>query len=212
VLGVEILAQMKRQSTSCQGIKLPQSIEAKISQFADDTTLIYREVDSLRENMDILNKFNEISGLKLNKKKTKAMWIGSAKSNKTKPLGFQPYQEPIKSLGVNLSSNQDWNNNLNFFVKIQKMDAKLNMWQTRDLTLYGRTMLVKSLGISKIVYPASMLSVPETVIKTVQDRIFKFLWKNKGDKVERAVIYQPFSHGGVNFPNVHNVVKSVRLS
>ena len=92
------------------------------------------------------------------------------------------------------------------------MDTKLNMWQTRDLTLYGCTMLVKSLGISKFVYAASMLSVPETVVKTVQDRIFKFLWQNKKDKVKRAVIYQPFSHGGVNFPNVHTVVKSLRLS
>ena len=212
MLGVEILAQMIRQSTSCRGIKLPQSVEAKISQFADDTTLICRDVDALRENMDVLNKFNEISGLKLNKKKTKAMWIGSAKNNKSKPLGFQPYQEPVKTLGVNLSYNRDRNNNLNFFIKIHKMETKLNMWQTRDLTLYGRTMLVKSLGISKFVYAASMLSVPETVVKTVQDRIFKFLWKNKKDKVKRAVIYQPFSHGGVNFPNVHTVVKSLHLS
>ena len=93
------------------------------------------------------------------------------------------------------------------------MDTKLNtccMWQTRDLTLYGWTMLVKSLGISKVVYAASMLSV----VKTVQDRIFNFLWKNKKDKVKRAVMYmyQPFSHGGVNFPNVHTVVKSLCLS
>ena len=212
VLGVEILAQKIRQCTSCQGIKLPQSVEAKISQFADDTTLICRDVNALREYMDVLNKFNDISGLKLNKKKTKAMWIGSAKNNKTKPLGFLPYQEPIKSLGVNLSYDQDRNNNLNFFVKIHKMDTKLNMWQTRDLTLYGRTMLVKSLGISKIVYAASMLRVPETVVKTVQDRIFKFLWKNKKDKVKRVVMYQPFSHGGVNFPNIHTAVKSLRLS
>ena len=57
-----------------------------------------------------------------------------------------------------------------------------------------------------------MLSVPRTVIKTVQDRIFKFLWKNKQDKVKRTVIYQPFSHGGVNFPNVLTAVKSPRLS
>ena len=40
VLGVEILAQKITQSASCQGIKLPQSVEAKINQFADDTTLI----------------------------------------------------------------------------------------------------------------------------------------------------------------------------
>ena len=112
VLGVEILAQKIRQSASCQGIKLPQSVEAKISQFADDTTLICRDENDLGENINVLNKFNDISGLKLNKKKTKAMWIGSAKNDKTKPLGFQPYQEPIKSLGVNLSYNQDRNNSL----------------------------------------------------------------------------------------------------
>ena len=58
-----------RQSASCQGIKLPQSVEAKISQFADDTTLICRDGNPLRENMNVLNKFNDISGLKLNKKK-----------------------------------------------------------------------------------------------------------------------------------------------
>ena len=40
------------------------------------------------------------------------MWIDSAKNNKTKHLSFQPYQEPIKSLGVNLSYNQDRNNSL----------------------------------------------------------------------------------------------------
>ena len=62
-----------------------------------------------------------------------------------------------------------------------------------------------------IVHAASMLSVPRTVIKTVQDKIFKFLWKNKQDKV-KTVIYQPFSHGGVNFPNVLTAVKSLRLS
>ena len=123
VLGVEILAQKIRQSTGYRGIKLPQSVEAKISQFADDTTLICRDVDALKENMKVISEFNAISGLQLNKKKTKAMWIGSAKNNKTKPFGFEFYHEPVKSLGVNLSYDRDKNNNLNFFVKIYKMDT-----------------------------------------------------------------------------------------
>lgn len=68
----------------------------------------------------------------LNKEKTKARWIGSAKNTKTKPLNFQSYQEPVKSLEENLSwlsYNEDRNNNLNFFVKIHKMDIKLHMLQ-----------------------------------------------------------------------------------
>ena len=84
VLGVEILAQKIRQCTSCQGIKLPQSVEAKISQFADDTTLISRGVNALREYMDVLNKFNDISGLKLNKKKLKQCGLVQLKIIKLK--------------------------------------------------------------------------------------------------------------------------------
>ena len=67
------------------------------------------------------------------------MWIGSAKNNKTKPLGF-------KSLGINLSYKHKNKQLLKFLYQNYKMDTKLNTWQTRDLTLFGRTMLVKALG------------------------------------------------------------------
>ena len=80
-----------------------------------------------------------ISGLKVNKKKTKAMCIGLAKNNETKPLGFESYKEPIKSLLINLSYKHENNDNLNFFTKICKMDTKQNIWQSRDLILFGRT-------------------------------------------------------------------------
>ena len=83
------------------------------------------------------------------------MWIGSAKNNETKPRGF-------KSLRINLSNKHKNNDNLNFFIK---MDTELNIRQTRDLTLFGRTKLVKTLGLSKLVYAASMLRVPAMVIK-----------------------------------------------
>ena len=94
--------------------------------------------------MNVINNFSVISGLKLNKRKTKATWTGSAKNTETKPVGFESYKEPTKSLGINLSYKHEKNDNLNFFIKIYKMDTKLNIWQTRDLTLLGRTMLVKT--------------------------------------------------------------------
>ena len=83
VLCVEVLEQKIRQNPEITGIKLPNSIEAKLSQFADDTTLICKDTMSLGESMSVLGSFGEISGLKLNGKKTKAMWIGSLKNNKT---------------------------------------------------------------------------------------------------------------------------------
>ena len=91
------------------------------------------------------------------------------------------------------------------------METKLNVWLSRDLTLMGRTLLVKALGISKIVYSASMLCVPEEVIKRVQEKLFSFLWQNKKDKIKRTVLYQRPCGGGLNFPNVRTTVKALRL-
>ena len=71
---------------------------------------------------------------------------------------------------------------------------------------------MKTLGLSKIVYAASMLRVPEMIIKRVQEKITKFLWINQNDKIKRSVTYQSLSSGGLNFPNFRTVVKSLRLS
>ena len=92
------------------------------------------------------------------------------------------------------------------------METRLNIWLSRDLTLMGRTLLAKTLGISKLVYTASMLTVPQEVIKRVQTKLFNFLLKNKKDKVKREVLFQEMRKGGLNFPNFFITVKALCLS
>ena len=70
-----------------KGIELPNSEEVKLSQIADDTTLICKDTTSLTETIAKLNSFGKILVLKLNNKKAKAMWIGSKnKENKARPF------------------------------------------------------------------------------------------------------------------------------
>ena len=211
VLSVELLALKIRQDQLSRSIPLPDGQNAKISQFADDTTLILEDTISLRKAMNIVNSFGALSGLQLNKKKTKAMWIGSSSKNKSMPLEFECPKEPIKFLSTFLSHDAVSNNKNNFFIKIRKMETKLNIWLSRDLTLFGRTMLAKSLGLSQLVYAASMLSVPEAAIQQTQRKLFAFLWKNKTDKVKRQVLFGPLSKGGLNFPCFRTVIKALRL-
>ena len=88
-------------------------------------------------------------------------------------MGFKCITESIKALGAFLSYDGDKNNEENFFSKIRKMKTKLNILQTRDLSLYGRSMLAK--GVSQLIYAASMLTVPEPVIQKTQAELFAFL-------------------------------------
>ena len=79
ILAVELLALKIHQNRNCEGIYLPNNQEIKISQFADDTTIITNDTDSLKLHLQTIEWFGTISGLQLNKKKTKAMWLGTMK-------------------------------------------------------------------------------------------------------------------------------------
>ena len=51
ILAVELLALKIRQNRNCEGIYLPNNQEVKISQFADDTTIITNNTDSLKSHL-----------------------------------------------------------------------------------------------------------------------------------------------------------------
>jgi len=89
------------------------------------------------------------------------------------------------------------------------METKLNLWQSWDLTLFGRTVVAKSLGLSQLIYTASVLSVPETAIQQTQSKLFAFLWKNKRDKIKLQVLFRPLSKGGLSFPCFRTVIKAL---
>ena len=202
-----------QQNPDCGSLLLPNNQDVKISQFADDTTIITNSTDSLKSHLQMIEWFGTVSGLKLNKKKTKAMRLGTMKHSSSKILDFKSIKDPIKVLGAFLLYNQNKNVEENFSNKIRKMKTKLNLWLSRDLTLYGQSLLAKSLGVSQLVYAVSMFSVPTSIVKSIQTELFSFLWKNKTkNKIKRMVMYQPLAEGGLNFVNFPAVVKSLRLA
>ena len=92
-------------------------------------------------------------------------------------LNFECPKQPINFLGTHLSYNKAQNYHNNFTLKIQKMGTKLNIWLARDLTVFGRTLLAKSLGLSQLVYTAPTNTVPEGTIQQVHLKCFLFYGK-----------------------------------
>ena len=75
------------------------------------------------------------------------------KCNICKILEFKSTREPIKVLGICLSYNQDKNIEENFLSRIRKMKTKLKLWLSRDLTLYGNSLLAES----QLVYQSQLV-------------------------------------------------------
>ena len=166
VLSAEILAAKIRQNNLTKGINL-FGIEAKISQFADDTNL-FSDISSVENAFVTINNFGGISDLQLNVKKTKAVRLGKWSKNRSIPLQLTWTRDPVKILGIHFSYDEKQNNYYNFAIKIQKLQTNLDLWKSRNLTLFGKVLIIKSLGLSQLVYSASNLNVPIDFINDSQ--------------------------------------------
>jgi len=76
-----------RKNKNIKGITIGGQ-EIKISQYADDTTLILDGSSvSFTTALQVLSLFSEISGLHLNNRKTEALWIGAKGRTIRKVMG-----------------------------------------------------------------------------------------------------------------------------
>ena len=45
--------------------------------------------------------------------------------------------------------------------------------------------IIKSLGLSSLIYSMSNVNVPKEIVPVVKDKMFRSLWKNKKDKINK---------------------------
>ena len=95
---------------------------------------------------------------------------------------------------------------------IRKLQTKLDMWSSRDLTIFGRVMILKILGLSPLVYSASNLKVPQGTADLVKTKLFSFLWRNKKDKIKRSGLYQDPDRGGIRMTDINIMFKALKLA
>ena len=219
VISIEILACKIRQCKEISGIKLPLQDyvknEVKISMYADDITVFLTDVNDIKCVLDILRKFSKVSGLKLNSTKTKAMWIGSNKKCKRRPVDLRWKLYPcnnVKALGVNFSSTTPLNEvHQNWDSKVDKINNIIKVWKMRNLTMVGKILITKSLLSSQLTYISSVLTLPEHVIKDINKTLFQFVWGGS-EKVKRKTIINSYECGGLKMLHLPSFLDSLKWS
>ena len=145
--------------------------------YADDMNGILRDVASAKEFLKVVERFGNVSGLKLNREKTEGMWLGRARQCNNKPLGMQWPKRPIRVLGVYVSYDEDECNKINFDERILKCNKVLNEWKSRNLTMLGRIAIVKTFVISQFLFVSAAILVPNYVMKIIDNMITSFIWR-----------------------------------
>jgi len=68
VIGVEILSTAIKRSREIEGIQIDPNNSLKITQYADDTTVFVKDIRSVHKLFDLLQQFENCSGLRINLK------------------------------------------------------------------------------------------------------------------------------------------------
>ncbi len=71
---------------------------------------------------------------------------------------------------------------------LQKNKNRFNLWLMRDLSINGIIILSKTEGLSRLLYPAISLEVPNNIIKEVDKNLFNFVWRNRYHYIKKITL------------------------
>ena len=124
VLTAEALAINIRGNSKIHGLLPPgpTDVEVKLTQFADDTTLLLVDDDSIAEAFRTFDLYEGSSGAKINKHKCKGLWCGSFASRLDRPYGFEWFNDYIPDKVLVDCSRLNWE------TKIKKLNNIIDAW------------------------------------------------------------------------------------
>ena len=89
------------------------------------------------------------------------------------------------------------------------MDKAKDFKRIPDMWLIqGKITILKSLAFSKIIYQTGIVPSPPKFIEHINDLAFKFIWKNKQDKIKRKTLIADYTEGGLKMLDANSFIKA----
>jgi len=146
----------------------------------------------------------------MNKQKSEGTYLGKKKPpNLNNEINWT--ENPVKCLGIYFGKDKQLIEKINWESKLVKLTRKLNSWKARKLTYYGKIVIVKTLGISQILYNANCLHVPNHIVKKVNKQLFTFVWNSGTEKVKRKTTTGNLEQGGLQMVDLEHQIAALKI-
>ena len=138
------------------------------------------------------------------------MWLG--KNRRPQPANLFGINWPLKCVCLGIYFSHDLSTSIkdNFEKKLLSLEKCLNISSSRDLTLYGKINIIKSVALSKKIFVSSVLSVANRFVDQVNELLSNFIWNHKPPKIKRSTMIGKIKHGGLNMPDFEIINKSLK--
>lgn len=209
-LVAEPLGLMIKKNKSIQGIKIEEGKEEKkIFQYADDTTLILKDLESMKEVMRNVERYGKGTGARVNGEKTVYMKFGKV-PNLGGVFNFEEVKE-TKILGVTLGKDEKGARERMFEKLLGEMERRLIFWRGRFLSLKGKILVVNALMLSKMWYILMVSAMPRWVEVRIKRCVLDFIWEKKPPRVAYNTLIGQADKGGMGLSDVELKKKSMRI-
>jgi hypothetical protein len=160
----------------------------------------------------VLDVYSCASCAKINEAKSELILAGPARYSRHlwENIPAKIVDESTRYLGVQIgvkpTTDRLWE------TASTKYRSTLSSWATRDITLLGRVTVLKTLASSQLWHVASVCPAPASIIKSLQDQAWSFLWKGSSrGAVTRRVCLAPRELGGLGMIDIKHTIQSLHL-
>ena len=197
LLAVEPLVATINNDTRIEGLGKGRKRNVKCPSYADDLTLTLVGSPSVCIAFEIIERFSEATGLKLNMEKTQGMMIGSSCTDDRLPsINWQ--NQSIKILGFqigNVNPRTIWHDSLEGLRK-QKLliNIPFQTWQAK--LLLAKSKLLPQITCNARKYPLNMTSR-----RLIETEFLNYLTNNQTISLSMRSLQRPINDGGIKFSN-----------
>jgi exonuclease III len=213
VLCIEPFAHRVRLDKSISGLMSPiMESECKISQYADDSTLIVTSISSISRVFLISELYCLASGAQINREKSRGLWLGAWRGSTESPAGLQWSSSHGKFYGVLLGNDDYVSENHN--VVFDKFCNTIDMLKIKRLDIVSKSSFINVLACAKLWYVMPVLPLPSCVdpFRYYHKYMFQFIWGNSPECIKRSVMYNDFESGGIKLVNIEYKIKAFLVS
>ena len=148
------------------------------------------------------------SGLQLNKNKTEGLWLGNLEHAH---IGGIKWSLEVKSLGFWFGQDQIKCEQLNWESKLNQCLKLIETWKRRNVTMFGKIVVIKSILLPKFTYLFQSFSFPKHILKKINTICFTFLWDGKSETIKRSLLINQLENGVLIMIDIESFCNTLKI-
>ena len=145
---------------------------------------LYTRTKLSKKRTKILSKIKNATGAAINFEKMTVIPINTDNtSNLPKLITIKEQFETTKILGILFNEDLHYANKINWEIILQKMEKHINKLSTTILSLYGKTIIINTLILSRTSFLSSVFSIDIKTTLQIHKKIFQYIWQNKQEPI-----------------------------